>query len=187
VSKWLASDEYLVLDGPLRSMANPGDAAWSMQGGSSSYNAAYGYGSYDDARGFSDGQRGRNTASPCFTPSARFRSSQQQQRQFGGNNYGRSRSMDPESCYAFGRAEQQRWQQRRQYQDFRDRDGSMEWEDEEGCCDGEDEEGPWGDADEGEGQAGGYGGGWCDGDAALLEERRLEDMESLLGRILLHR
>jgi hypothetical protein len=186
VSKWLASDEYLVLDGPLRSMANPGDAGWSLQGGGSSYNApaAYGYGSYDDARGFNDGQRGRNTASPCFGPSGssyRFRSSQQKQRQFGGNNYGRSRSMDVEGCYAaFGRSEQQRWQQQRQYQDFRDRGGSMEWEDDEGYG-VEEEEGPWCDDDEGE------AGGWCDGDAALLEERRLEDMESLLGRILLHR
>jgi hypothetical protein len=193
VSKWLASDEYLVLDGPLRSMANPGDAAWSMQGGSSSYNApaAYGYGSYDDARGFNDGQRGRHTASPCFGPSGssyRFRSSQQQQRQFGGNIYGRSRSMDTAvCCAASGRGEQQRWQQQRQHQDFRDRGGSMEWEDDEGCYGEEEEEGPWGDDDEGGGQAGGYAGGWCEGDGALLEERRLEDMESLLGRILLHR
>lgn len=187
VSKWLAGDEYLVLDGPLRSSGGAPDPAWALQGSGGSYNAptGYGYGSYDDARGCSDGQRGRNTASPCFGPSggyARYRgSSQQQQRQYGGG-YGRSRSMEAEG------AGQARWQAQRGYHDFRDRASSMDWEDEEGGCGGEDEQeeaGPWGDDEEG--CEGGWGGGWCDGGAGLLEERRLEDMESLLGRILLHR
>jgi hypothetical protein len=200
VSKWLASDDYLVLDGPLRSMPAAADLPWSMQGG---YSAAAAYGgcacSYGDARGCSDGQRGRNTASPCFAPGGgayRFRSSQQQQQwqQFGGG-YGRSRSMDPEGGQPEGQQQQQqqqRWQQGRHWQDFRDRAGSMDWDDDEGGCGvGEGEEGPWQDDDDevddgadGEGQHG----GWCDGgSAALLEERRLEDMESLLGRILLAR
>eukprot|EP00883_Tetradesmus_obliquus_P013441 jgi/Sobl393_1/6391/SZX78464.1 len=187
VSKWLAGDEYLVLDGPLRSSGGAPDPAWALQGSGGSYNAptGYGYGSYDDARGCSDGQRGRNSASPCFGPSggyARYRgSSQQQQRQYGGG-YGRSRSMEAEG------AGQARWQAQRGYHDFRDRASSMDWEDEEGGCGGEDEQeeaGPWGDDEEG--CEGGWGGGWCDGGAGLLEERRLEDMESLLGRILLHR
>jgi hypothetical protein len=170
----------LVLDGPLRSNARSGgDLAWS------SHQAQPGYGfasSYDDARACSDGQRGRNTASPCFAPG--YRSSQQQRRRhFGG--YGRSRSTDAEGW------QQQGWQrhQGQQYQDFRDRAGSMDWEDEEGNCGGEDddEEGAWHEGDE-DGADGGYGGAWCDGGGgALLEERRLEDMESLLGRILLHR
>lgn len=168
-----------MLDGPLRTMSNPSsDLGWSLPHSSSANASFRGFPMYDDARGF-DGQRGRNTASPCFTPSYRP-SSLHRVHQGCGYTTGRSRSLDPE----YHPNQYERWQEASGYgysygysrQHCQDGAGGYtDWgNDEVGYVDDEEQQQ---DLEE-EAEA------WQQEQA---EERRLEDMESLLGRILINR
>lgn len=151
VSKWLATDDYLMLDGPLRTMSNQDPA-----GG---YNSTP-YANDDGRYGSYDAQRGRYTSSPNFVRSRRGRTGS-----YGAPYFSRSRSVDPD-YYGWAQGQDDYgWydeQQNKHQQDHvlgRQQDGiDME------CNDVEQQQ-----------------------EADLQLQRPLEDMESLLGRILLQR
>lgn len=154
-NKWLATDDYLMLDGPLRSTSHQDFAAAAAAGGPA---GPFGY---DDGRyGSYDGQRARYTASPL---PARRRS--RPGGYGGGGYYGRSRSVDPEGYFSLAPGQDDDDWEGAYEADYphsyvpgrRQRAGRMTWDDE--------------GADE----------------PPMRDERPVEDMETLLGRILLHR
>lgn len=147
MNKWLATDDYLMLDGPLRTSGNQNFAAAAAAAGSEPYG-------YDDSR--FDARRARFTASPTAP--------RRQSRPLGGY---RSRSFDRDYYgYAQGR-DDDGW------------DGTYRDEYPHSYVSAGQRGAAYMDTE----------GNEMDEPAAQLPEeyqRPLEDMEQLLGRILLH-